>query len=109
MPAQHQVPPLLVTILDGLIPIHLARITSLSHDDRQHLATRYADDIAAGADRLTAPGNFNDRTERAQALTALAGGLAIGATMPGGITWAGHHWCTQPHDNCPVNPVKGEA
>lgn len=98
-------PPLLMTMLDGLIPLHLMRLSDLSEGDRRRLAERYADDLAAGADRLTAPGNFDDRAERSEALTALAGGLAIGAMQPGGVTWAGRHWCTKPHPDCPVNKV----
>lgn len=99
------VPPMLLTVLNGLIPLHLARLASLSEGDRKRLAERYADELAAGADRLTAPGNFTDRRERARALTALAGGLAIGAMQPGGVTWAGRHWCARPHPDCPVNKV----
>jgi hypothetical protein len=102
---QSLIPPLLMAVLDGLIPLHLMRLAELSEGDRRRLAERYADGLAAGADRLTAPGNFDDRGERAEALTALAGGIALGAMQPGGITWAGRHWCTTPHPNCPVNKV----
>lgn len=94
------IPPLLMTVLDGLIPVQAARIAALSDGDRRRLAEQYADALATGADRLTAPGNFDDRQERAQALTALAGAIAIGASQPGGISWAGRHWCTRPHVNC---------
>lgn len=102
-------PPGLRLVLDGLIPLHLMRLAALSEGDRKRLAERYADGLATGADRLTAPGNFTDRKERAQALTALAGGIAIGATQPGGITWAGRHWCTKPHPDCPMNSVNEET
>jgi hypothetical protein len=103
------IPPLLMTVLDGLIPLHLMRLAQLSEGDRSRLAERYADALAAGADRLTAPGNFDDRAERSEALTALAGALAIGAMQPGGVTWAGRHWCTKPHPNCPANTVDGRS
>lgn len=93
-------PPMLWTVLDGLIAVQAARIAELSEGDRRRLAEQYADALATGADRLTAPGNFTDRRERAAALTALAGAIAIGAGQPGGITWAEHHWCTRPHVNC---------
>jgi hypothetical protein len=96
---------MLLTVLNGLIPVQAARIADLSAGDRRRLAEQYADALATGADRLTAPGNFTDRRERSAALTALAGGIAIGAIQPGGITWAGHHWCTRPHVNC-VNERK---
>jgi len=100
----------LFLILDGLIAIRLAEIAALSDDDRQRLAQQAGDELAAGADRLTAPGNFDDRRERARALAALANGIAIGAHQPGGITWAGRHWCNAPHLDCLVNSVnKGAA
>jgi hypothetical protein len=94
------IPLLLLTVIEGLVPLHLAHLTALSDGDRKRLAEQYADQLAAAADRLTAPGNFEDRRERGQALTALAGGIAAGALQPGGITWAGRHWCTRPHPNC---------
>lgn len=31
----------------------------------------------------------------------LARGLAIAACQPGGVTWAGMHWCAWPHPRCP--------
>lgn len=93
-------PPILLDVLSGLIPLHLSRLAGLSDRDRAHVTEQYADEIAASGDRLTAPENFDDRHERARALTALAGGLAIGAMQPGGVTWAGRHWCTTPHVNC---------
>lgn len=95
-------PPLLADILHGLVPVHIARLTAASGHDRHVLAERYADGIATGADRLTAPGNFADRRERSEALTALAGGLALGAMQTGGVTFAGHHWCTTRHPDCPT-------
>lgn len=94
-------PPLLVTVLTGLVPLHIARHATLSEDDQHALAERAADGIAAGADRLVAPGNFEDHHERAAALNALAAGLAALAHHNGGVTWCGLHWCTAPHPDCP--------
>jgi hypothetical protein len=94
------IPPALLTAIEGLIPLHLVQLADLTDRARQRLAVQYADELAAGADRLTAPGNFDDRRERAAALTALAGAIALGALQPGGITWAGRHWCSSPHVNC---------
>lgn len=100
--------PMLLTVLDGLIPLHLMRVATMSDHEQQRLALVYADQIAAAGDRLTAPGNFADRGDRAVALNALAAGLAIGAAQDGGIAWMGHHWCTQPHVNC-ANARKAAA
>lgn len=101
MSGEAVLPPLLADILHGLVPVHLARFAACSGHDRHVLAEQYGDGIASGADRLTAPGNFQDRRERSEALTALAGGLALGAMQPSGITWCGLHWCTRPHPDCP--------
>jgi hypothetical protein len=94
------IPPALLTAIEGLIPLHLIRLAELSDGDRRRLAEQYADALGSAGDRLTAPGNFDDRAERSRALTALAGALALGALQPGGITWAGRHWCSSPHVNC---------
>jgi hypothetical protein len=95
-------PPLLADLLHGLVPLHLMRLAACTEHARQEHIDRYIDGIASGADRVAAPGNFNDRRERAAALSALAGGLAAGALQPGGITWCGLHWCTRPHPECPT-------
>lgn len=100
MTATITIPSMLLTAIEGLIPLHFARLAALSEGDRKRMAEQYADQLATGADRLTAPGNFEDRRERSQAITALAGAIAVGATQPGGVTWAGRHWCTNPHVNC---------
>lgn len=77
-------PPSLLALLDGLVAL--------------------ADAITEAGDRLTAPGNFQNQTDRharGQLLAAMATCLALGAEQPGGITWAGAHWCTAPHPDCP--------
>lgn len=99
--SQCDVPPLLLDLIEGMLPLQIARIDALSGADRAALAQQAADSLATGADRLTAPGNFTDRRERAEALTALTAAIALGRRQPGGITWAGHHWCTTPHPHCP--------
>lgn len=95
----------LLTVLDGLVPLHIARLgrpdeMNRTHEEAQDLADR----IAEAGDRLTAPGNFRnpeDRQTRSRLLSAMATCLALGAHQPGGITWTGAHWCAAPHPDCP--------
>jgi hypothetical protein len=43
--------------------------------------------------------------EAAKAFTATARGLAALAFAPGGVTFAGLHWCVEPHEHCPTGPA----
>lgn len=36
----------------------------------------------------------------------LARGLAVLACQPGGVTFAGQHWCVYSHPRCPASPVQ---
>lgn len=113
--ANHEVEAIerLLLLLDGLVPLHLMRLDRPGELARAHAQAiaedGLADLIAEAGDRLTAPGNFRDpedRNKRAQLLTAMATCLAIGARQPGGITWAGRHWCAARHADCPnARPV----
>jgi len=102
----------LLLILDGLVPLHLMQLNRPGELHRAHAeAGDLADRISEAGDRLTAPGNFrnpDDRRERSRVLNAMAVCLALGARQPGGITWAGAHWCTNPHPECP-NAKAGAA
>lgn len=105
-----RLPDNLALALDGLIHYRLAQFQARPDELRrvQQEAGDYADTLAECGDRLTAPGNFPGRTDRrarAEALTAAATALALGALQPGGITWAGMHWCTNPHPGCPNRRV----
>lgn len=95
----------LLVVLDGLVPLHIARLTQPDEMVRAHEeAGDLADRVSEAGDRLTAPGNFrspDDRQTRGRLLAAMATCLAIGAHEPGGITWAGAHWCAAPHPDCP--------
>lgn len=92
--------------IDGLVPLWLMRFEAQPLE----LARAYADSdstvdvLAEQGDRLTAPGNFTgveERVKRAQALSATARALALGALQPGGVTWRGMHWCAALHADCP--------
>ena len=57
---------------------------------------RAVDEIACKGDVLMYGGK---RGEAAQAFGHLARAVAVGALLPGGITFAGRHWCTD-HAAC---------
>ncbi|MFF4479486.1 hypothetical protein ACFY1A_21040 [Streptomyces sp. NPDC001520] len=101
-----EAPPSLLALLDGLVALVLVRFAKHPAERERALAEtdNLADAIAETGDRLTASGNFRtpaDRRARGELLAAMATCLALGAEQPGGITWAGAHWCTAPHPNCP--------
>ena len=102
----------LLLVLDGLVPLHLMRLSNpgeLARAQREAaIPGGPADVIAESGDRLTASGNFQGDGEhrtRGRLLSALARGLALGALQPGGVTWAGAHWCAAPHPACPNRQV----
>lgn len=111
----------LLLILDGLVPLQLMRLSNPRERERAFrkiissnvirfgsdlvddpVMDSLADVIASYSDRLTAPGNFRKRAdhhERGRVLNAVATALALGAFTPGGVTFAGRHWCTD-HRRC---------
>lgn len=98
----------LLLVLDGLVPLRLMRLNRPGELACAHAAAGaeggLADVISEAGDRLTAPGNFRDpedRRTRSKVLNAMAACLALGARQEGGITWAGRHWCTAVHADCP--------
>lgn len=96
----------LMSILDGLLAVNLLRFRAqpLELARARAEADATADVLAEQGDRLTAPGNFSgaeERAKRGQALSAIARALALGALQDGGVTWAGRHWCTTTHPDCP--------
>jgi hypothetical protein len=99
----------LADVLDGLIPLQLMRWHAQPLElarARGEAATPggIADIITESGDRLTAPGNFRDASERrvrGDTLAALAAGIALGALEPEGVHWGGRHWCVAAHADCP--------
>lgn len=95
----------LLTVLDGLVPLHIMRLTRPGELSRAHAeAQDLGDLLTEGGDRLTNPAAFRaaaDRHTRGQLLSAMATCLALGARQDGGITWSGRHWCTTQHPDCP--------
>jgi hypothetical protein len=64
-------------------------------------ADAYADMIASAADTLFAAKKpHRDDPQPGQVQDAIVGGLAVLAHRPGGVTFAGLHWCSAAHGGC---------
>jgi hypothetical protein len=65
-------------------------------------ADGYADLIASAADTLFATTKIHkDDVQPGQVKDAIVGGLAVLAHRPGGVDFAGLHWCAATHPGCP--------
>lgn len=87
-------------LLDTLalaVPLQIRELARLTHDQRAETAERCAQVVAEHGDDLM----FGSRRkgETAHVFNALATGLALAAYQPGGVTFAGQHWCTD-HARC---------
>jgi hypothetical protein len=89
---------LLPTALDVAVPMFLAELLAV---DDQILRRRAAHTWARNAvDPLCAQGDIlqyggGKPGEVAAVFNHLARGLAAGAMVPGGVTFAGRHWCVE--------------
>ena len=70
-------------------------------DDARNLGS-YGDGLQFSGHGERSPAG---RRATTKAFNALARGLAMAAFEPGGVTFAGLHWCTQEHDGCPRPPA----
>ncbi|GAB1646875.1 hypothetical protein [Krasilnikovia sp. MM14-A1259] len=97
-------PDVLPIALEMAVPLHIGRLRHVDAARR----------MAEAADAATVIGSHGDDLQYggkhcADAFNALARGLAIGAYQPGGITFAGMHWCTTIHEGCPqARPTAGK-
>lgn len=89
--------------LEAAVPLEIANVRCWSDRERLHAAKSAADVIGSKGDVLQYGGKGC-----AAAFAALARGLAIGAYMPGGITFAGLHWCAAGCD-CPSAHAQDRA
>lgn len=80
--------PLLQAMLPVAVLTALDDVNELTDPERQHLASKSADALAAHGDDLLYGGKHC-----AETFTALARGLAALAHQPGGVSFAGLHWC----------------
>jgi methylase of polypeptide subunit release factors len=77
----------------------------------QAAAADCADAIASAADLLWVPpaAGRGCPVTAAEVGNAIATGLYQLAGCPGGVDFAGQHWCTRPHGNCPGTRPAGSA
>ena len=82
----------LLIALEAAVPLHIIELQDRTPEQRVAIAQRSADEVACHGDTLQFGGG--KRGDVAAVFNHLARGLAAGAFAPGGITFAGHHWCT---------------
>lgn len=89
MTAQHET---LVIALEAAVPLHIIELSNRTPEQRAAIAQRSADEVACRGDIL----QFGSKKRGAVAdvFNHLARGIAVLAFQPGGVTFAGHHWCT---------------
>jgi len=88
---------LLGIALMASVPLFIEQLRDTTPDERVILGRDQAHIIAHSGDNILY--RSKKRGETATAFNALARGLAIGAYQPGGVTFAGIHFCTD-HAAC---------
>jgi len=97
---QADFPPVLAIGLQVAVPLHILEQRTWPAERRQAAAAEAASFVGSHGDDLQFGGRLCAAT-----FNALAAGLALLATAPGGVTFAGEHWCTAPHAGCPRLPA----
>jgi hypothetical protein len=103
----------LIPALAVAVPLWIHELQQLTGDTRDQQLRAWAaatvDQVCERGDILQFSGGKKGQT--AEAFNALARGLAAGAYVPGGITFAGLHWCVEPHPPipCPNRPEESAA
>lgn len=119
---------MLLTVLDGLVPIAQVAVSMWSPCRREREAQAYADIISVASElfngatpptahemkalpppHLSALDQKSRNYQGREILGALARALALGAAVPGGVSFAGRHWCERPHEGCPSGNLPQEA
>jgi hypothetical protein len=90
-------------LLAVAVPLRIAELRGVPDDERLVIARECGQIIAEHGDSLM----FRDK-HSAAAFNALARGLAAAAYQPGGITFAGQHYCTS-HDECEAADAAARA
>lgn len=88
---------LLSISLAAAVPLWIEQLKPLTPDQRIGRTGELAEIIASKGDAILY--RSTKRGESAKAFNALAEGLAIGAFQPGGVTFAGQHYCAN-HAEC---------
>lgn len=111
---------MLLTVLEGMVPLAMLELARYG-GWRLEEEVRQLADIVSLADSLVGDADPPSRGDmkalpplhlwagkgaarsyrRGEVLAAVARGLALVALRPGGVTFAGRHWCAAPHEGCP--------
>lgn len=78
------------------VPWRIWELQDRTPEQRVAIARRCKQEVASHGDTLMFGGK---KGEAARVFNALAEGLAVAAYQPGGVTFAGQHWCTD-HEAC---------
>ena len=95
MPGNDPANSLLAIHLDAAVPLCMYRVSKWSFERRKQEAERVLNIVASEGDTIL----YLVKGKTAQSFNALAEGIAILATVPGGVTVFGRHWCTD-HNVC---------
>lgn len=96
MSTPHTAAELLLNFLDMAVPLEMQRLAHLDEASRLRIGHEAAHVIPEKGDVI----QFR-ATGTAAATAALIRGLAAAAYQPGGVVFAGRHWCTD-HTTCEV-------
>ena len=88
--------PVLMLTLDLAMPIAILQMRDWTPRQRETARAADVDMVASHGDDLL----FGGRNCTA-AFAAAARGLALLADAPGGVDFAGRHWCVRAHPQCP--------
>jgi hypothetical protein len=86
----------LTTCLEAAVPLWLAATVRLGADRLTLMAAESA--------RVLDETDWSGSELPAAAASHLARAVALAAAAPGGVTFAGRHWCTAPHHGCARQP-----
>lgn len=81
----------LIAALQAAVPLHIIELRHATFEQRQRIAGQAATVIGSRGDILQFGGG--KRGEVADVFNHLARGIAAASFAPGGITFAGVHWC----------------
>lgn len=84
----------LLGLLDVAVRVAVDEVARLDHGAREQLAQDASQLIAQHGDVLLFGGVGTGGVRPRDAFAALARALAIVAHLPGGVVFAGRHWCT---------------
>jgi hypothetical protein len=89
--------------IDPTVTVYINQLREMDPPIRDTVLHSWREDAAGLTEVHDHPELHTGKTkaQTARIYDQLARGLAADAHRPGGVTFAGRHWCTQPHPDCP--------